>query len=171
MKQLILGGVKSGKSRWAEQQATASGRTVFYIATAKILDSAMQLRIEAHRARRPGHWELVEAPYELAASIAEYARDDRCLLIDCLTLWLTQLLCLEDELYFQQQRERLLEELARCPGDILLVSNEVGLGIIADNVLARRFTDEAGSLHQELATLCDRVTLVTAGLPHHLKDS
>lgn len=171
MRELILGGVKSGKSRYAEQQATASGLAVCYVATAEIRDAGMQARIAEHRARRPADWQLVEAPYELAAAIDKHARADRCLLVDCLTLWLTQLLCRDDEAAFLNQRDRLLASLTSCAGRVLLVSNEVGGGVMPDNALARRFADEAGSLHQALAECCERVTFVTAGLPYYLKNN
>lgn len=169
MKELILGGVKSGKSRYAEQQAGDSGLAVCYIATAEVRDASMQTRIEAHQARRPSDWQVVEAPYELAEVIAAYSQRDRCLLVDCLTLWLTQLLCRDNTHDLIHQRSRLLDVVSQATGRLLLVSNEVGGGVMPDNALARRFADEAGTLHQALAEHCDRVTLVTAGLPQHLK--
>jgi len=171
VRELILGGVKSGKSRYAEQQASASGLEVCYVATAESRDVSMQARIEAHQARRPGDWQLIEAPYELADVIEAYGHRHRCLLVDCLTLWLTQLLCREDEQQLACQRSRLLDVVSQSPARLLLVSNEVGGGVMPDNALARRFADEAGSLHQALAEHCDRVTLVTAGLPQYLKNT
>lgn len=170
MKELILGGVKSGKSRLAEQRAAASGLQVVYVATAEARDAGMRERIEQHRARRPADWLSVEVPYELANALLNNARADRCLLVDCLTLWLTQLLCLDNPQTFQEQRDRLLEILPALPGHLILVSNETGMGIMPVNDLARRFADEAGILHQEIAYLCQRVTLVSAGLPLTLKD-
>lgn len=167
MKHLILGGARSGKSRHAEQLARASGGAVVYIATAEALDAEMAARIAHHRAQRPGHWHLVEEPLALAAVLHAEAADGRCLLVDCLTLWLGNLLA--DEARLARELDALYTTLPGLPGDILLVSNEVGWGIVPDNPLARRFRDEAGRLHQRLATLCDRVTLVAAGLPLALK--
>lgn len=167
MKHLILGGARSGKSRHAEHLAEQSGLAVVYIATAEALDAEMSARIAHHRAQRPGHWQLVEEPLALAAVLRAQAAPDRCLLVDCLTLWLGNLLV--DEARLQQEIDALYAALPELPGEILLVSNEVGWGIVPDNPLARRFRDEAGRLHQQLAALCDRVTLVAAGLPLALK--
>lgn len=167
MKHLILGGARSGKSRHAEQLAEQSGLAVVYIATAEALDAEMAQRIAHHRAQRPGQWQLVEEPLALAAVLRAQAAPDRCLLVDCLTLWLGNLLI--DEPRLQQEIDALYATLPQLSGEILLVSNEVGWGIVPDNALARRFRDEAGRLHQQLAALCDRVTLVVAGLPLALK--
>lgn len=167
MKHLILGGARSGKSRHAEHLAEQSGLAVVYIATAEALDAEMSARIAHHRAQRPGHWQLVEEPLALAVVLRAQAAPDRCLLVDCLTLWLGNLLV--DEARLQREIDALYAALPELPGEILLVSNEVGWGIVPDNPLARRFRDEAGRLHQQLAALCDRVTLVAAGLPLALK--
>lgn len=167
MKHLILGGARSGKSRHAEQLAEQSGCDVVYIATAEALDAEMTARIAHHRAQRPGHWHLVEEPQALAHVLRMQAAPDRCLLVDCLTLWLGNLLA--DEARLQQELAALYAVLPELPGEVLLVSNEVGWGIVPDNPLARRFRDEAGRLHQRLAGVCDRVTLVVAGLPLALK--
>lgn len=167
MKHLILGGARSGKSRHAEHLAEQSGLAVVYIATAEALDAEMSARIAHHRAQRPGHWQLVEEPLALAVVLRAQAAPDRCLLVDCLTLWLGNLLV--DEARLQREIDALYAALPELPGEILLVSNEVGWGIVPDNPLARRFRDEAGRLHQQLAALCDRVTLVAAGQPLALK--
>ena len=169
MKELILGGVRSGKSRLAERCAEESGLHVVYVATAQALDGEMAERIQGHRDRRADHWGLVEEPIRLAHALAEQAAPDRCLLVECLTLWLTNLLCAEDEALFQRERDALVDTLPRLPGCIILVSNETGLGVVPMADLARRYCDEAGVLHQQLAVLCDRVTLTVAGLPHVLK--
>jgi len=169
MKELILGGVRSGKSRLAEQHALASGLEVIYIATATIGDAEMQQRIEQHRQQRPSNWLLIEEPIKLAAILKQYAREDRCLLVDCLTLWLTNLLLNDGTTVLGRERDALLEGLADLPGHIILVSNETGMGIVPESKLARRFGDEAGRLHQNLAQICDRVILTVAGLPHVLK--
>ncbi|MEW6646312.1 MAG: bifunctional adenosylcobinamide kinase/adenosylcobinamide-phosphate guanylyltransferase [Pseudomonadota bacterium] len=168
MKHLILGGARSGKSRHAEQLAAQAGRDVVYVATAEALDEEMAARIAHHRVQRPAGWSLVEEPLALARVLHREAAADRCLLVDCLTLWLGNLLAQGDE-RMAQEMDELYAVLPELPGDVLLVSNEVGWGIVPDNPLARRFRDEAGRLHQRLAQLCDRVTLVAAGLPLSLK--
>jgi len=169
MKELILGGVRSGKSRYAEQCALASKLPVIYVATATAGDAEMRARIRAHQERRPATWTLVETPRTLAATLRAHAAPERCVLVDCLTLWLTNLLCAEDETGFLAERDALLEVLPTLPGYIILVSNETSMGVIPLGELARRFGDEAGCLHQQLALLCDRVMLTVAGLPLFLK--
>ena len=168
MKELILGGARCGKSRLAERRATDSALPVTYIATGSAGDAEMAARIAHHQAQRPPHWGLIEEPLELAAVLQQNAAAGRCLLVDCLTLWLSNLLH-AGEASLQQQVPRLLEILPALPGRILLVSNEVGMGIVPAGELSRRFVDEAGRLHQHLAGQCDRVTLVVAGLPYPLK--
>jgi adenosylcobinamide kinase/adenosylcobinamide-phosphate guanylyltransferase len=129
----------------------------------------MSARIRAHQERRPAEWTLVEAPCALAATLRAHAAADRCVLVDCLTLWLTNLLCADDEQKLRTERDALLDVLPTLPGHIILVSNETSMGVIPLGELARRFGDEAGCLHQELARLCDRVVLTVAGLPLFLK--
>jgi adenosylcobinamide kinase/adenosylcobinamide-phosphate guanylyltransferase len=169
MKSLILGGARSGKSRWAERLAEKSGREVVYLATAEAGDTEMTARIADHQARRPSWWQLVEEPLALAAALGAHARDDRCLLVDCLTLWLSNLLCREDPAALVRERAALLEALPTLPGELILVSNEVGLGVVPTGELSRRFVDEAGWLHQAVAERCDRVVFAAAGLPLVLK--
>jgi adenosylcobinamide kinase/adenosylcobinamide-phosphate guanylyltransferase len=171
MRELILGGARSGKSALAEQQAEKSGLAVTYIATAEAGDAEMAARIAHHQARRPEAWQLVEAPLSLAQALAEHAAEGHCLIVDCLTLWLSNLLGGEriDESRFEAERTALLDTLPQLPGRVILVSNEVGLGIVPLGALTRRFCDESGRLHQAVAALCDRVTFVTAGLPMTLK--
>lgn len=169
MKELILGGARSGKSRLAERLAGESGLAVTYIATAAAGDEEMRRRIREHQKRRPASWGLVEAPDSLAAALSEHARPERCLLVDCLTLWLSRLVCDASELGLRQEREALLALLPALPGRILLVSNETGLGVVPLGEISRRFCDEAGQLHQALAQICDRVIFTVAGLPHVLK--
>jgi adenosylcobinamide kinase/adenosylcobinamide-phosphate guanylyltransferase len=171
MHSLILGGARSGKSALAERIATDSMREVVYVATAQAGDEEMHTRIEHHRARRPEHWIAVEEPLALAQALRANARVDRCVLVDCLTLWLSNLLGNEDHARFAHERESLLATLPVLPGEIVLVSNEVGFGVVPIGELTRRFVDEAGRLHQALAAHCDRVILVTAGLPLALKGS
>lgn len=169
MRSLILGGARSGKSALAERLAGESGREVVYVATAQAGDAEMAARIAHHRARRPRRWQCVEEPLHLADVLREHARADRCVLVDCLTLWLSNLLGDADELCFERERDRLLHTLPSLQGDLLLVSNEVGLGVVPMGELTRRFVDEAGRLHQAIAAISERVVFVAAGLPLVLK--
>lgn len=169
MHELILGGARSGKSRLAERLAGESGLAVTYIATSQALDGEMDARIRQHRARRPAHWGLLEEPLELARVLRENAAQGCCLLVDCLTLWLSNLLMLDDPARLDAEREALLECLADLPGRIILVSNETGLGVVPLGELSRRYVDAAGWLHQALAAQCQRVVFNVAGLPMVLK--
>lgn len=169
MKELILGGVRSGKSRLAETRARESGMQVVYLATATAGDGEMRARIAEHKRRRPPEWTVIEEPRELARTLRAAAGTERCLIADCLTLWLTNLLMAENEKQFQYERQALLDALPQLPGRIILVSNETGLGIVPLGALSRRYGDEAGWLHQEIAQRCDRVTLTVAGLPLLIK--
>ena len=169
MLQLILGGARSGKSRLAEKLAAESGCAVTYIATSQPLDGEMNERVRHHRERRPEHWALIEEPIGLARVLRDNARADACLLVDCLTLWLTNLLMLEDLQRLSAERDALLECLADLPGEIVFVSNETGMGVVPLGELTRRYVDEAGWLHQALAERCQRVVLTVAGLPLTLK--
>ena len=171
MLELILGGARSGKSRLAEKLADESGLEVVYIATSQPLDGEMNARVAQHRARRPAHWALVEEPLALADALWANARPDRCLLVDCLTLWLTNLLLFSDTGRLARERAELLCALPQLPGQIILVSNETGLGILPLGELTRRYSDEIGLLHQDVARLCDPVVFMLAGLPHYLKGS
>lgn len=183
MIELILGGARSGKSRHAERQAEASGLHVCYLATARHdgHDTEMARRIAHHRARRPAHWACIEEPVELAAALRTHAATETCLLVDCLTLWLTNLLFagqaarqaemgqVVDCPVLESQIAALIDTLPRLPGRIILVSNEVGWGIVPTNALARAFADQQGWLNQRVAAVCQRVTLIAAGLPLTLK--
>ncbi len=169
MRELILGGARSGKSRLAERLAGESGLAVTYIATSQPLDGEMHARIAHHRARRPAEWGLLEEPLELARVLREQAAPERCLLVDCLTLWLTNLLMLEDDARLAAEREDLLDCLPNLPGRVILVSNETGMGVVPLGELTRRYVDEAGWLHQALAARAERVILTVAGLPLALK--
>ena len=169
MKELILGGARSGKSRLAEQLAIASGLKLTYIATATADDAEMRLRVAQHRQQRSEAWTLIEEPRALANVLRIHASADRCILVDCLTLWLSNLLGADQEAVFETERHALMQLLPRLPGHIILVSNETGLGIVPLGALTRRYTDEAGRLHQDIARCCDRVIFTLAGLPLILK--
>ncbi|MCQ8104191.1 bifunctional adenosylcobinamide kinase/adenosylcobinamide-phosphate guanylyltransferase [Methylomonas sp. SURF-2] len=173
MIELVLGGARSGKSRYAERRAIDCGLPVLYLATAEAGDEEMHARIAHHRLRRPAEWQTLEVPVQLASAIQTHAKPDRCLLIDCLTLWLSNVLFdrhgnIQEQL-FAAQRAAFLAALRDCKGRVIMVGNEVGLGVVAADAMTRRFVDEAGFLHQELAQICDQVVLVTAGLPQRLK--
>jgi len=164
---LILGGARSGKSRLALQRAAASGEAVSFIATARADDAEMAERIARHQLERPPHWRTIEVAADLAGAIR--CADTRVVVVDCLTLWLTHCLCAAPE-HFAAARADLLAALADSGSkDIILVSNETGLGIVPLGELTRRFVDEAGWLNQAIAALADRVIFVAAGLPLHLK--
>ena len=173
MQHLILGGARSGKSYYAEQLAQASHKEVIYIATGVAGDDEMQARINKHQAERPRYWQTIEEPILIADVLSQYADTHNYLLVDCLTLWLNNILFDArgdyQEDIFLLQKQALLGLLPDLQTDITFVSNEVGSGIVPMDKMSRRFVDEAGKLHQQLAKLCSHVTLVTAGLPLALK--
>lgn len=170
MKELILGGVRSGKSTLAERHAQDCGLAVVYVATAEVRDEEMRERIIHHQARRPGNWKLVEAGHDLAAVLQREAAPGHCMLVDCLTLWLTQLLCDADQDKLKLEVAALLGVLPNLPGHIILVSNETNMGVTPMGELSRRYCDEAGRLHQRLGQICERVILTVAGLPLVVKN-
>jgi adenosylcobinamide kinase/adenosylcobinamide-phosphate guanylyltransferase len=158
---LVLGGARSGKSRYAESLITASPPPWLYVATAEALDAEMAARIAAHRARRGAGWQIVETPRELVATLS---RSDLPVLVDCLTLWLSNLLHAQTDVDLEIARLAALLS-GRLSAPVVLVANEVGSGIVPDNALARRFQDLQGLLNQRVAALADRVVLLVAGLP------
>jgi adenosylcobinamide kinase / adenosylcobinamide-phosphate guanylyltransferase len=164
---LILGGARSGKSRHAERLVLASGLAPVYVATAQALDAEMTARIADHRARRGAGWRTIEEPVDMAGVLLRECRPDRAVLVDCLTLWLTNLMMAQRPV--QVDSVRLLELLPSLPGTLVLVSNEVGLGVIPTDATARAFIDHAGWLHQRIAEQADVVVLMVAGLPLQLK--
>lgn len=164
---LVLGGARSGKSRHAEGLVLASALEPCYLATGRAGDTEMATRIEAHRARRGDRWRLVEEPLELVSALLSTAAAGRAVLVDCLTLWMTNLLLADRAI--ETEIERLLAALPTLEGPVVLVSSEVGLGIVPINALTRAFVDATGALHQRLAAVADRVDLVAAGLPLRLK--
>ena len=166
---LILGGVRSGKSRLAERLARDSGLDVTYIATAIADDDEMRRRISDHQRRRPFRWRLVEEPFLLADAIRREAAPQRCILVECLTLWMTNLLMRDREADLQDQTAALLAAVDAAPGRLVLVGNETNMGVVPMGELSRRYCDLAGALHQELAARCDQVVLTVAGLPLTVK--
>ncbi|MDX9952252.1 MAG: bifunctional adenosylcobinamide kinase/adenosylcobinamide-phosphate guanylyltransferase [Methylophilaceae bacterium] len=170
---LILGGARSGKSACAEKQAEQSGLDVTYIATAQVYDEEFAARIRHHQERRPPHWALAEEPHFLARALQANASEQRCIIIDCLTLWLAQWICNDcnppADSNWQTERSALLELLPKLPGKIILVSNEVGMGIVPLGEINRRFQDEQGRLNQAVAAVSDEVLFIAAGLPLRLK--
>ncbi|MEM8647603.1 MAG: bifunctional adenosylcobinamide kinase/adenosylcobinamide-phosphate guanylyltransferase [Pseudomonadota bacterium] len=164
---LVLGGARSGKSTYAEGLGAGGEGPLVYIATAQAYDGEMTDRIAAHVARRGEAWQTIEAPVALTDAIAEAGRPGHFVLVDCLTLWLTNLILGEHDV--GDHTARLLAAIGACEAKLVLVSNEVGLGIVPENALARRFRDEAGILNQKVAAAVDSVVLVSAGLPLTLK--
>ncbi|CAH0533704.1 Bifunctional adenosylcobalamin biosynthesis protein CobP [Vibrio stylophorae] len=163
---LILGGARSGKSRLAEKLAAQTGLAVCYVATATAGDAEMAARIAKHQNDRPNDWQLIEAPLDLADVIATWSHPDRVLLIDCLTLWLSNAL---HQGCWPSERENFLAALDHAKGPVLMVSNEVGQGIVPLGELTRQFVDEAGWLHQAIAEKATEVSFVIAGLAQKLK--
>jgi adenosylcobinamide kinase / adenosylcobinamide-phosphate guanylyltransferase len=165
---LILGGARSGKSRFAETLVEGAARCGTYCATAEPGDAEMATRIAAHRARRGAFWDTVEAPLAVAGLIVAAATPKRPVLVDCLTLWLSNLMMVERPI--DEEFATLRAVLRDAAGPIVLVANEVGLGLVPETPLGRRFRDAAGQLNQEIAAFADRVVFVAAGLPLVLKE-
>ncbi|MEP3047362.1 MAG: bifunctional adenosylcobinamide kinase/adenosylcobinamide-phosphate guanylyltransferase [Roseibium sp.] len=163
----VFGGARSGKSRFAEQLAVRSGLQKFYIATGAAYDDEMADRIDKHRQQRGPSWKTIEEELDLAGVLSREAAADRVLLIDCLTLWLSNLMFAEKSTY--AETGRLIESLAEVAGPCIFVSNEVGMGIVPENRLSRSFRDAQGRLNQDIATACDQVVFVAAGQPLLLK--
>lgn len=186
---LVLGGARSGKSHFAEQLATdhaaATRGPVTYIATARHdaepADEEMEVRIALHRARRPADWTLVEEPVHLADALYAHARHDGCILVDCVTLWLNNLLFGDHREYpehgvitpppaFTEEIDALMTALPMLPGHVILVSNEIGFGVVPMGAITRFYVDELGRLNQKLAAAADRVRLLVAGIAVAIKD-
>lgn len=161
---LVLGGARSGKSRHAEELVMRTPPPWTYVATAEALDEEMRERIALHRGRRSADWRTFDAPLELADAIAGASG---ATLIDCLTLWLTNVMLAERNI--DVESERLLAALAQAPGQLVIVSNEVGLGLVPETPLGRVFRDAQGRLNQRVAAAADRVVFMAAGLPLNLK--
>lgn len=172
MIELVLGGARSGKSRHASERAAASGLPVIYVATAQGLDAEMSARIAQHKQERPAGWKTVEAPLDLPRALIALVRPGRCVLVDCLTLWLTNVMLAAgpDTARLHGEIDALLGALGRVQGRVILVSNEVGMGLVPDTPLGRAFRDEQGRLNQKVAALSRRVVFIAAGLPLLLKE-
>lgn len=165
---LVLGGARSGKSSYAENMAEQSGLTLRYLATGRAWDGEMQDRIRLHQDRRGSQWTTTEEPLDLAGTLARITSAESVVLVDCLTLWVTNLMMAERDV--EQACHELAANLASLSGPVIFVSNEVGLGIVPDNAMARAFRDHAGRLNQIVAAHCQTVVFIAAGLPLVLKD-
>jgi len=163
----VLGGARSGKSRYAQDRAEAMGGVSMFVATAQAYDAEMAERIARHQADRDSRWTTIDASLTLADAIAAHAGAGRVLLIDCLTLWTSNVMLAEQDM--DAATEALVAAIHAAPGALVIVANEVGLGIVPDNALARRFRDCAGRLNQRVAAAADEVVLIAAGLPIKLK--
>lgn len=164
---LVLGGARSGKSRYAQMRAEAIGGRHIFIATAEAHDDEMRDRIARHRADRDQRWETAEAPHQLPEAIEAINEPDAVVLVDCLTLWASNLLLADADI--RQATEQLREVVEGFRGHLTLVANEVGFGIVPDNILVRRFRDEAGRMNQIVAAQVNEVVLTVAGLPLRMK--
>lgn len=176
----VLGGARSGKSAYAETLAAVSGKRVIYIATAQVGDAEMANRIAHHRDRRDQEWITVEEPLALGDALKQWTAPAHLVLVDCLTVWLSNLLFSEQRDYpevgsiepperFRIERENFLNALEQAGGDVVLVSNEVGMGIVPQGAISRWFVDDAGRLNQAVAARCERAVWIAAGLPLVLK--
>ncbi|MGO1118247.1 bifunctional adenosylcobinamide kinase/adenosylcobinamide-phosphate guanylyltransferase [Rhodovibrionaceae bacterium A322] len=164
---LVLGGARSGKSAHAEALVESQSGPCGYLATAQAHDSEMTARIAEHKARRGPRWQTLEEPLDLVGSLKKLARPDGAVLVDCLTLWVTNLMVAEKDLAAEEAA--LLQALPQLTGPVVFVSNEVGLGIVPMNKMARDFRDHAGRLNQAVARVADRVDFMAAGLVMPLK--
>lgn len=170
MLQLILGGARSGKSRLAEKIALESGLNVIYIATAQPLDEEMQERILHHQESRPREWQVIEEPLYLSEKLQEIDAQNQLILIDCLTLWMSNLLLQDASELQMSQSQKLLTILPNLKSEIILVSNETGLGVVPMGNISRKFIDESGRLHQQIGQIAQKVVFCVAGFPIILKE-
>ncbi len=170
---LVLGGARSGKSSYAEQLAIASGLPVTYIATALVFDDEFGQRVAHHQSRRPKDWSTVEQAHHLALALQNHAKAGQCVIVDCLTLWLAQCICPDcaqpQTIEWSSERAALIEVLPMLTGKVIVVSNEVGMGIVPLGAINRQFQDEQGRLNQAVAQIADEVVFIAAGLPLKLK--
>ncbi|WP_166416991.1 bifunctional adenosylcobinamide kinase/adenosylcobinamide-phosphate guanylyltransferase [Cochlodiniinecator piscidefendens] len=163
---LVIGGAASGKSRYAEELVIATERPRVYIATAQVYDDEMQAKVDKHLVQRGPDWRTIEAPFDLTDAL-QSASAREVVLLDCATLWLTNHLLAEHDL--RAQEAHLMAALTTCAAPVVIVSNEVGAGIVPENALSRRFREAQGGLNQRLAATADLVVTVMAGLPLVLK--
>jgi len=166
---LVIGGARSGKSKYAEELATKNSLPVSYVATATALDSEMEVRIQHHQARRPASWVLHECSLDLAKLLRTETQKEQTILVDCLTLWLNNQLHENPQQNFSLLFSELIDSLNNSKAQIIFVANEVGLGIIPLGEITRQFVDEAGRLNQQLAQVANQVIFMVAGLPLALK--
>lgn len=164
---LILGGARSGKSGYAEKLAAAQNKSVVYLATARADDDEMQTRIRHHQAQRPVDWQTIEVGENLAQALADL-NSDQCVIIDCLTLWLMACFA-EHPVINQTEIDLFLQQLANTPADLLIVSNEISMGVVPMGAISRDYVDSLGRLHQQIAAMAERVTLMVAGIPLNVK--
>lgn len=164
---LVLGGARSGKSAFAEELIDRTGLAKAYVATGQVFDEEMRRRVGLHKERRGPEWDVAEEALDLCGALARTALPGKAVLVDCLTLWVTNLMMAERNQ--AQEADALVRTLRTLPGTVVLVSNEVGQGIVPDNAMARAFRDHAGLLHQKVAAMADEIYFVTAGLPQKLK--
>lgn len=164
---LVLGGARSGKSRYAQARAEALSGDLLYLATAQAFDAEMEARIAHHQADRGPRWSTLDVPLDIPAAILANAAPGCVLLVDCLTLWTSNLMFAERDI--DAETEALATAVSDAGGPVILVANEVGLGIVPDNALARRFRDAAGRINQAIAAAADEVQFIAAGLPLRLK--
>ncbi len=163
----VLGGARSGKSSFAEKFTASLGLDKIYIATSQIFDDEMQDRVAKHQIDRGADWHTVEEPLALSETLLRESKSDNAILVDCLTLWVTNLMMADQDI--DALGDELAAVLLQMSGPVILVSNEVGQGIVPDNAMARAFRDHAGRLHQKIAEVSGEVYFVTAGLPQKLK--
>lgn len=170
---LILGGARSGKSAYAEQLAMQSKLAVTYVATAQVYDEEFAKRIEHHKQRRPKNWQIIESPFNLAQTLQTLDQPNQCIIVDCLTLWLAQCICPDcdspETIVWTDEKQALLDVLPKLNSTVLLVSNEVGMGIVPLGEINRQFQDEQGRLNQAVAAIANKVSFIAAGLPLQLK--
>ncbi|MDQ1336562.1 MAG: adenosylcobinamide kinase / adenosylcobinamide-phosphate guanylyltransferase [Thermodesulfobacteriota bacterium] len=166
---LVLGGARSGKSSWALRYAEETYKSYLFLATAEIRDDEMAERVRLHKASRGPEWRLVEEPLDIAQVLQEESSRADVVLIDCMTIWLSNILLQKGREAVGLYQDRLMEALTRKRGSVILVSNEVGTGIVPEHALGREFRDLAGMLNQKLAAMADKVVMTVAGIPLHIK--
>ena len=164
---LVLGGARSGKSRFGEQIAKDSGLEVIYVATAQAYDNEMVKRIEQHKLDRPDHWQSIEEPVNLPQIIEDNSHSKNIILVDCLTLWLMNLL--DAKLDIPREVDALLNALSKSSGAVVMVSNEITMGVVPMGEMSRQYVDELGRMHQRIAQQAHNVTLMVAGIPMAIK--